>query len=127
MLTGKAIGQDKTHTNLMLAAPLHLVGDSAGCIPAQAALIGYGSITAPGSTKGESLFKQYMTKEYFMHAANERRKSWLAPRSTVQCASTLCTAMLTTGPNSKFYQCCGANQDTEETKLLKEVLNKIKL
>ena len=67
----------------------------------------------------------YMNKEIYMLAYKERQRRWRASGSNVQCAKETCTIMIATGPNSKYCNECVVNQDTEETRSLKEALSKI--
>ena len=76
-------------------------------------------------TEGGSLFSMYMNKEIYMLAYKERQRRRRASGSNVQCAKETCTIMIATGPNSKYCNECGANQDIEETRQLRETLNKL--
>ena len=84
------------------------------------------SLDASNMTKGGSVFSMYMKKEHYMQACKERQRRRLTSGSQVQCAKETCTQILATGPSNKVCNGCGANQDTEETRSLKEALSKIK-
>ena len=81
---------------------------------------------APNLTMGGSLFSKYMNKEVYTQAYGERQRFRRTEGSSVQCAKEPCTKMLETGPQCKYCSVCGANQDQEEARHLKETLAKLK-
>ena len=84
------------------------------------------SPVAPNSTEGGSLFGKYMNKEVYSLMYKERQRIRRTAGSKVQCAKEPCTEMLDTGPKCKYCIECGANQDNEETRHLRETLDKLK-
>ena len=69
-----------------------------------------------------SVYKQYMTEKVHTLAYKERQQVRHTVCFKVPCAKEPCTEMLETGPQCKFCSRCGANQDTEETKIYKETM-----
>ena len=84
------------------------------------------SLGAPKAAEGgpDEEISMYMNNFDVCAAYKEHKEIRLTPGSEVNCSLEVCTSMLSTGPSNKYCTVCGANQEIEETKKLKVVLNK---
>ena len=77
--------------------------------------------------EGESIqLTRFFTVKSTAIAFEERRREWQTSGSNIKCARTGCEALLVTGPYCLFCGRCGANQQHEEAKYLKAIMEKIK-
>ena len=77
--------------------------------------------------EGESIqLTRFFTVKSTAIAFEERKRERQTSGSKIKCAKTGCVEMLETGPHCQFCIKCGANQQIEETKLLKATMEKIK-
>ena len=84
------------------------------------------SNNAHNQTGGESVELQgFFTQRSTTIAFEERKKDRLTSGSQIKCARTGCDMMLQTGPHCLYCGRCSANQQHEETKLLKEAIAKL--
>jgi len=85
------------------------------------------SNNAPNSDEGEStILTQLITEKVTAFTFEQRRKAWQTSGSKIPCAKSGCSVMLETGPQCQFCTGCGANQQSEETRVFKETMQKVK-
>ena len=105
-----------SHGGLRLAVVIHLTPPTAP------------SLGAPQAVKGgPDEISMLMNNFYVCAAYKERKEKRLTPGSEVKCSQEGCASMLFTGPSNKYCSGCGANQEVEESKNMKVVLNKNKI